>query len=188
MRPPPGMLLSRPGTAASIPGLTAARTAPDDPRMTSAPASRSRTRAAGRTVRYPEPASRAGWPARTACALGVAALAVSIFLPVLGHGFVVFDDGVYVTENPQVRAGLTWNGVRWAVTAFHASNWHPLTWLSHMLDWQVFGERAAGHHLVNVLLHAGSAVVLLLALERMTGALWRSAFVAAFFAIHPLHV
>src|SRR5262245_34393063 len=105
MRPPPGALLSGPGTAASIPGLTAARTAPDDPGMPSAPASRSRPRAAGRSVRHPEPDSRAGWPARTACALGVAALTVSIFFPVLGHGFVVFDDGIYVTENPQVRAG-----------------------------------------------------------------------------------
>jgi len=105
-----------------------------------------------------------------------------------GFGFVNFDDGRYVYQNPHVRAGLTWDGVRWAFTAFDASNWHPLTWLSHMLDVQLFGVEPGWHHLVNVLLHAVDTVLLFLLLETATGKAWRSAAVAALFAVHPLHV
>ncbi len=102
--------------------------------------------------------------------------------------FLRFDDGDYVTENPFVRTGLTWPGVRWAWTRFHSSNWHPLTWLSHMLDVELFGLDPAGHHVVNVALHAATAVLLFLFFDRTTGARMRSALVAGLFALHPLRV
>jgi len=104
------------------------------------------------------------------------------------HGFVLYDDPEYVTENPQVQAGLTLSGVRWAFVTFHASNWHPLTWLSHMLDCQLFGLDPAAHHLISALFHAINSGLLLLLLFRLTGVLWPSAFAAALFALHPLHV
>jgi tetratricopeptide (TPR) repeat protein len=110
------------------------------------------------------------------------------FWPVNGHEFINYDDDKYVTENPHVRAGLTGKGIKWAFTTIHANFWHPLTWLSHMLDCQVFGMNAGRHHLSNLLLHAANTVLLFLVLGRMSGALWRSAFVAALFAMHPLHV
>ena len=119
------------------------------------------------------------------------ALIALVFVPyaqVAWHEFVVCDDDDYVTANRQVQAGLTWEGVRWAFSTFHASNWHPLTWLSHMLDCQLFGLDSGAHHLVNVGFHAANAVLLFLALRMMTGALWRSAAVAALFALHPLRV
>jgi Flp pilus assembly protein TadD len=120
--------------------------------------------------------------------LALALTTVALFLPAVSHQFLGYDDHDYVTENPHVRAGLTWSGVVWAFKSFYASNWHPLTWLSHMLDCQIYGLKPAGHHLTNVLLHATNAVLLFLALTRLTGALWRSAAVAALFAWHPLHV
>ena len=111
-----------------------------------------------------------------------------VFLPVARQGFVNYDDSDYVTENAHVQSGLTWANVVWAFTTGHASNWHPLTWLSHMLDCQLFGARAGPQHLVSVGFHIANALLLLLLLRRMTGALWRSALVAALFALHPLHV
>jgi len=102
--------------------------------------------------------------------------------------FINFDDGPYIVKNPQVNRGLTSEGIIWAFTHFHSGNWHPLTWLSHMLDCQLFGLNAGWHHLINVALHAATAVLLFLVLWRMTGFIWRSAFVAAIFAIHPLRV
>jgi tetratricopeptide (TPR) repeat protein len=111
-----------------------------------------------------------------------------LYLQVGGFPFVYFDDNRYLSGNPVVRAGLTWDGVAWAFSTFHVSNWHPLTWLSHMLDVELFGLDAGAHHLVNAALHAVNAGLLLLVLARMTGATWRSAFVAALFAVHPLHV
>jgi len=105
-----------------------------------------------------------------------------------GYPFIYFDDNRYLTENPQVRAGLTWEGVAWAFTTLQVSNWHPLTWLSHMLDVELFGLDAGAHHLVNVALHALNAAILFLVLARMTGAAGRSLVVAALFAVHPLHV
>ncbi len=99
-----------------------------------------------------------------------------------------FDDGQYVTRNAHVRGGLTVENVFWAFTATHASNWHPLTWLSHMLDWQVYGSNPGGHHLTNLLLHVANTVLLFLLLCRMTGRPTRSLIVAALFAVHPLHV
>lgn len=110
------------------------------------------------------------------------------FWPVTGHDFVNYDDPDYVTSNLHVQRGLTWDGTAWAFKATHASNWHPLTWLSHMLDAQLFGLNAGGHHTTNLGLHIANSVLLLLLLRRLTGALWPSFFVAALFALHPLHV
>jgi tetratricopeptide (TPR) repeat protein len=111
------------------------------------------------------------------------------YLQVYDHGFLNYDDPNYVTENDAVRQGLTWNGFRWALTTFHAANWHPLTWLSHMLDVTLFGPEAAGaHHLVNLLFHLANCVLLFYLLQSMTGALGASAVVATLFALHPLHV
>jgi tetratricopeptide (TPR) repeat protein len=110
------------------------------------------------------------------------------YWPVRHHDFVNFDDPVYVTENPIVQAGLTWQGTKWAFTTCYMANWHPLTWLSHMLDCQVFGLNAGGHHLVSVSIHAINAVLLFLLLLRATRGFWQSAFVAAVFAWHPLRV
>ena len=104
------------------------------------------------------------------------------------HDFINLDDNLLVYENPQVLAGLNKQGVIWAFTQYHAEYWHPVTWLSHMLDCQMFGLRPGLHHLTSLLFHLANCVLLLLMLRRMTGALWRSAFVAALFAIHPLHV
>jgi protein O-mannosyl-transferase len=114
--------------------------------------------------------------------------ALAVYLPVIGLNFLTFDDDGYVTRNPQVVGGLTWAGLRWAFTQAHCANWHPLTWLSHMLDCQLYGLNPAGHHLTNLLFHATNAVLLFLWLRSLTAAFWRSAFVAALFALHPLHV
>jgi len=102
--------------------------------------------------------------------------------------FVGFDDQDYVTENKQVQKGLTVEGIRWAFTIFHAANWHPLTWLSHMLDCELYGLNPMGHHWTNLIFHMVNSILLFIVLELMTGAMWRSAFVAALFALHPLHV
>ena len=107
---------------------------------------------------------------------------------VRNHDFVDYDDKGYVYENQHVKTGLTSDSIRWAFTTRHASNWHPLTWLSHMLDCQLFGTNPGWHHLTNVLLHIANTLLLFIVLKRMTGALWCSAFVAAAFALHPLHV
>lgn len=121
-------------------------------------------------------------------ALLLAALTLVVFGQVCGHGFSIYDDCLYVTDNRVVQAGLTAKGIAWASTTWHASNWHPLTWASHMLDVSLYGPNPAGHHLTNLLFHAANAVLLFLVLLRMTGAPWRSAFAAALFAVHPLHV
>jgi tetratricopeptide (TPR) repeat protein len=121
------------------------------------------------------------------CALlGAAVLAA--FGPALSCDFVGFDDPDYVTQNRDVQHGLNWAGVKWALSTGHAANWHPLTWMSHILDCQLYGLQPAGHHLTSLLLHLASTVLLFLLLNRMTGALWRSAWVAAAFALHPLRV
>ena len=105
------------------------------------------------------------------------------------NGFIKsFDDGVYILSNPHVREGLTLSGVKWAFTTAYASNWHPLTWISHMLDWQIWGANAAGHHLTSLVLHIANALLLYLILCYMTKRPARSMFVAALFALHPLHV
>ena len=104
------------------------------------------------------------------------------------HEFVNLDDDVGVYENPQVTHGLTAQAVDWAFTNRLVGNWDPLTWISHMVDWQFYGRNAGGHHLTNVLLHAATVLLLFLVLRRMTGRLWPSALAAALFAIHPLRV
>ncbi len=113
---------------------------------------------------------------------------LAVYGQVRSHDFVNYDDPQYVTENPQVRGGLTWHGLVWAFTSAHDSNWIPLTWLSHMLDCELFGLESAPHHFTNVALHAVGAFLLFGLFRRMTGARWRSAFVAFAFALHPLHV
>ena len=112
----------------------------------------------------------------------------SVFWQVRGDDFLNYDDNGYVTENPHVQAGLNWEGIKWAFTASYFGNWHPLTWLSHMLDCQIYGSKPGGHHFTNVLLHIANTLLLFLVFNRMTRRLWPSAFVAALFALHPLHV
>ncbi len=111
-----------------------------------------------------------------------------VFLPVGRFGFVNYDDPDYVTENNFVKNGLNWPDLAQAFTTFHASNWHPLTWLSHMLDYKLFGLKASGHHWVSLGFHIVNTLLLFLVILQMTGALWRSALVAALFAWHPLHI
>jgi tetratricopeptide (TPR) repeat protein len=125
-------------------------------------------------------------PGLIASLLVLAALAV--YLPLVYLGFLNFDDDLYVTRNPQVQSGLTWSGLAWAFTHLHAANWHPVTWLSHMLDCQLYGLNPVGHHFTSFLFHAANTVLLFFWLRSLTGAFWRSAFVAALFALHPLHV
>ena len=118
----------------------------------------------------------------------LAALNLFVYGSVIGFSFIDLDDPEYVTANPHVAAGLTWRGVSWALTAVTAANWHPVTMLSHMLDAQVFGLWAGGHHLTNLLLHTANSLLLFSLIHRLTGAIGRSLFVAALFAVHPLHV
>jgi len=114
------------------------------------------------------------------------ALTWLVFGQTLGHEFVNYDDGSYVYGNPNIAQGLSVRGVLWAFTHVHSQNWHPLTTISHMLDCQLFGLRPGGHHFTNVLLHSIAVLLLFLLLRDMTRNIWRSAFVAAVFAIHPL--
>ncbi|HEV8497767.1 MAG TPA: tetratricopeptide repeat protein [Gemmatimonadaceae bacterium] len=136
--------------------------------------------ASERSLRF----GRREWLVCAGLALGIAA----IYAPVATHGFVNWDDPEYVTNNPMVRRGITLVGLWWASTTTHAANWHPVTWLSHMVDVQIFGLQAGWHHIVSVLLHITSSVLLFGWLRRTTGAFGRSAVVAALFAVHPTHV
>ena len=131
--------------------------------------------------------TRKTWAKIFVCGL-LSALTLVTFWPILHHEFIGYDDPVYVTENPHVQAGLHWKNITWAFETGTAANWHPVTWLSHMLDAQLFGMRPGGHHLASLLLHMTNTVLLFLLLEGLTGALWRSALVAALFGVHPLHV
>jgi len=147
------------------------------------------TAAQARTA-APEPNPAPRW---TDAAINSALVLIvaAIYGRTAGHPFINFDDNVYIYENPHVLHGFSWAGVRWAFTAFHAANWHPLTWLSHMLDCQLFGttQAAAGaHHLVSAAFHAANSALLFTALRRMTARRWPSAIVAALFAVHPLRV
>lgn len=121
-------------------------------------------------------------------AFGIVAATLAVYAQLVNHQFIILDDNRYIRENPIVNQGLTVTGVEWAFTTFHAANWHPLTWLSHMLDSQIFGLNAGGHLLVNALIHASNTLLLFLFLRRVTGAKWQSAVVAALFGLHPLHV
>jgi tetratricopeptide (TPR) repeat protein len=134
---------------------------------------------------------QSGWSYRQIdllIALGLAAATLAVYGQVISHQFINYDDDNYIWNNPMVIDGLTLKGIRWAFTTFHSASWHPLTWISHMLDCQVFGLYAGGHLLVNALIHSANTFLLFLFLKRVTRATWLSAIVAAFFALHPLHV
>jgi protein O-mannosyl-transferase len=115
-------------------------------------------------------------------------LIFAVYAQLLANDFINYDDQSYVTGNEYVQGGLTFDGIQWAFTTFHSYNWHPLTWLSHMLDVQLYGLNPAGHHLTNVVFHVANSLVLFVLLTRMTGTVWRSVCVAALFAVHPLHL
>ena len=125
---------------------------------------------------------------KLAICAALVAITWAVFGQTLGHEFLNFDDRVYVTENPNIRAGLNWQSIGWAFTHVHSQNWHPLTTMSHMLDCQLFGLKPGAHHFVNVLLHSANVALLFLLLAQITERLWSSAFVAAIFAIHPLRI
>jgi protein O-mannosyl-transferase len=142
-------------------------------------------------------------PTRTSCtviarpcfptwltALLLALVTIALYWPATRFDFINFDDPLYVTDNSHVQAGLTWEGLAWAFGRVHGEGtyWHPLSWVSHMVDCQLYGLKPGGHHLTSVLLHAANAVLVFLVFRRMTGAFWRCALLAALFALHPLQV
>lgn len=115
-------------------------------------------------------------------------LVLAIYWQTTGFGFINLDDNLYVYDNPAVLSGLNWNTFKWALTTFHSANWHPLTWLSHAADATVFGVNAGGHHAVNIVFHLINSVLAFVVFRRLTGCFWKSAIVAALFAVHPAHV
>jgi Flp pilus assembly protein TadD len=129
-------------------------------------------------------ASRMTW----GLALALLAGTVLLYWPVAHYAFINYDDPDYVVENYMIQQGFSWENLAWAFTRSHSANWHPLTWLSHTLDWQIYGSNAGGHHVTNLLFHAANALLLFWVIRLMTGKLWRSALVAGLFAWHPLHV
>src|SRR2546428_3241899 len=120
--------------------------------------------------------------------LCLAGTSLAVFGRTIRHDFVNFDDDLYVYNTPAIQAGLTIKGVALAFISPHAGNWHPLTTISHMLDCQLYGLNAGGHHATNIILHTIAVLLLFTVLRQMTGAVWKSVIVAALFAIHPLHV
>jgi tetratricopeptide (TPR) repeat protein len=120
--------------------------------------------------------------------LALALVTLLAYLPATQNGFLNYDDDAYVTANSTVQNGLTLAGIKWAFAGYHVSNWHPLTWVSHMVDCNLFRLNPAGHHLVNILFHAANTFLLFVLIRRMTGTLWSATAVAALFAWHPLHV
>jgi tetratricopeptide (TPR) repeat protein len=116
----------------------------------------------------------------------LAGMTLAVFAPVVSFQFINIDDGVYVAANDHVQQGLSWHNAAWALTELEAANWHPVTWLSHMLDVTLFGRNPGGHHATSLVIHALNVILLFLCLRRLTGALWKSALVAALFAVHPL--
>lgn len=129
-------------------------------------------------------------PAKRTLVLSLLLVAVTLLLyaPASHNGFVNFDDDAYILRNPNVRAGVTWPTIVWSFTHFESANWHPLTWMSHALDCQLFGLNPSGHHLTNVVLHALNVALLFLVLQSATGCTWRCLVVAALFAFHPVNV
>ncbi|MFA5291897.1 MAG: tetratricopeptide repeat protein [Phycisphaerae bacterium] len=118
-------------------------------------------------------------------------IVVTIFIayePLRHNGFVIYDDQNYITENPHITGGITQDSIIWAFTKSHAANWHPLTWLGHIIDYQIFGLNPLGYHLVSLLLHIANSLLVFWLFSRMTGAVWASTFIAAVFALHPLQV
>ena len=120
--------------------------------------------------------------------LALVLITAVVFYQVCTYDFVDYDDQVYVYENPNIQTDFTLKAIKWAFSANRSSNWHPLTWLSHMLDWQLFGLAAGGHHCTNLVFHIANTLLLFIVLKQMTHRIWPSAFVAALFALHPLHV
>ncbi len=120
--------------------------------------------------------------------LALASATFAVYWQVHNNDFIDFDDDIYVAANTNIQKGLTAEAVKWAFTTNQAYNWHPVTWLSHIMDYSCFGQNPAGHHLVNLGFHVANTLLLFIVLLRMTNALWRSALVAALFALHPLHV
>ena len=120
--------------------------------------------------------------------LVLVATVFAVYWQVTTHEFINYDDPDYVTENQHVQRGLALEQILWAFTTKHSGNWHPLTWLSHMLDYQLYGMNAGMHHLTSLMFHTANTLLLFLIFRRMTGDFWPSAFVAALFALHPLHV
>ncbi|MDB6122673.1 MAG: Tetratricopeptide 2 repeat protein [Pedosphaera sp.] len=118
----------------------------------------------------------------------LALVTVVLYLPLASFEFNNYDDAQYITDNTRLQSGLTAENLAWAFTSGYASNWHPLTWISHMLDCQIYGLKPGGHHLTNLLFHVANSLLLFGLLRRLTGAFWRSAMVAALFAWHPVHV
>ncbi len=118
----------------------------------------------------------------------LAAITLAVFWQVSQYDFIKLDDNIYVTNNFRIKSGISLEGIRWAFSTTYAQFWHPLTWLSLMFDYQLFGLNAGGYHMTNLILHILSTLLLFWLFNRMTGALWKSAFVAALFALHPLHV
>src|SRR4051812_6359195 len=120
--------------------------------------------------------------------VALAVLVLLAYWPIWFNAIIFCDDPLYVRDNAHVAAGVTANGVAWAFRTMWAANWHPLTWLSLMVDEQLWGPSLRAHHVMNVLLHTATSILLFLVLTKATGRIWLSAFVAAIFAVHPLHV
>jgi len=118
----------------------------------------------------------------------LAALVLVIYWQTTAFSFINLDDNLYVYENPVIMSGLNWNTVKWAFASFFSANWHPLTWMSHALDVTLFGGNAGGHHAVNIIIHLINSLLAFVVFRRMTGCFWKSAIVAALFAVHPAHV
>jgi 4-amino-4-deoxy-L-arabinose transferase and related glycosyltransferases of PMT family len=125
---------------------------------------------------------------RSAHSSRAAVMTFGIYAQVIRHQFITLDDGWYIRDNPMVNRGVTLAGLAWAFTTFYRANWHPLTWIAHMIDSQLFGMSAGGHLLVNALIHVANTLLVFSFLSRTTHARWPSALVAALFALHPLHV
>ena len=125
---------------------------------------------------------------RVILSLILVAISLAFYNPVAHNGFVFFDDSPYIAKNAHIQGGLTWDGISWSFSTFEQGNWHPLTWISHALDCQLFGLNPTGHHYVSLLLHASNAVLIFLILEAATGLMWPSLMVAGLFALHPLNV
>jgi tetratricopeptide (TPR) repeat protein len=121
-------------------------------------------------------------------AVMLAVIVMTVYWQLKSHEFVTFDDNIYIYENKMVLSGLNWNSIVWAFTTGTQANWHPLTWLSIMLDYELFGVNAGWHHLMSAIIHAINTIMLFVVFKRMTKSFWASAFVAAFFGLHPLHV
>ena len=131
--------------------------------------------------------ARQPWQIASVCLL-LAVITFFVYWGVRNNDFLYYDDNYYVFQNQQVQHGLAPQSIAWAFTSFQQSNWHPLTWITHMIDWSLYGNSPAGHHLTNVFIHSTNAILLFLLLLYITGYLGRSAFVAFLFALHPAHV